>query len=372
MFYSLPVLMYHSVSSMDWHCAVPAQVFEEHCAVLAKAGWRGINLAEAEDFFLKGRRPPRKTCLFTFDDGYLDNYVHAAPILKQYGHQGAIFPVLDFLEPGGRIRPDSDDLARVPERANELPELADINSSVRGGQEIYSYHFCSRAEIRRLGERNALSAAPHSLRHHGLPRGPDFTEIFRPGPARNIYHSSPYAGLWGMPAFREEPALAAPAFVPAPELLELVKTTVPQTWDGARKFFAVPQNLKDLLAAIRTLPGLGRREEEKEYRARVFAELASCRERFKSELGIETRSFCWPWGRYSRAGLEEGVRAGFRLFFTAAPGPNTPASALAARRFKVSAFSGQTLLALVRLFSSTPSASLAGLPLCKRIFQSWS
>ncbi len=367
MFKSLPILMYHSVSELQWNCSVSPEIFEEHCATLAKDGWRGISLAEAEAFFLKGRRLPRKTCLFSFDDGYLDNYVHAAPILRRYGHQGVIFPVLDFLEPNPAPRPDADDLAAFPELAKDLPRLDKRPAVARDGEKISTYHFCSRAEIRRLAEKGVLAPAPHSQRHDYVPCGPEFTNLHRPHGHRNAYSPARPAGLWGMPGFRQDFFLGVRGFIPAPALVELVGATVPQTWDAAAAFFKDPASQAALFSSIQALPSLGRLESDTEFRARLFVEFVACRERFEKEFGITPQSFCWPYGGYCQEALEEGQRAGFRLFFTTWAGFNTPIRALQARRFKAYPVSGREILDMTKFYSFAPMSVLFG----KRRKQIW-
>ena len=80
--------MYHYVSSFPGAIAVSPEHFEDQCRGMAKHGWRGIGLDEAEAFLLKGAPLPPRSLLITFDDGYLDNYVYAWPILRKYGHKG--------------------------------------------------------------------------------------------------------------------------------------------------------------------------------------------------------------------------------------------------------------------------------------------
>ena len=103
--YSLPVLMYHYVSRFPGAIAVSPEHFEDQCRGMAEHGWRGIGLDEAEAFLLKGAPLPPRSLLITFDDGYLDNYVYAWPILRKYGHKGVVFAVTERMEAGKKCRP---------------------------------------------------------------------------------------------------------------------------------------------------------------------------------------------------------------------------------------------------------------------------
>ncbi len=371
MFQSLPVLMYHFINNKRDHMSVPPDVFADHCAVLARAGWRGVSLAEAEAYFTKGRRLPRRACLFTFDDGYLDNYVQAAPILRDHGHQGALFPVLNLLERREAPRPDRDDLARGPERARELPDLDKPILDRRLGIGIGENPRCSPVELRRMLDSGTMTPAPHSLRHHNVVSGPDFNGLFRPGDTEIFYRPPAFGLIWGMPCFDEAPALATRAYILNPKLPELVRRMVPQEADAARAFLAIPANRRALLSAIKALPSLGRYETEAECRDRIFAELSACQEKFERLFGRRARSFCWPWGAYSPISMEEGKRAGFEVFFTTARGANPPGGSLAIKRFSGTAIPGRKLLWLVRLFSATPTAPIPKWGVAKALFRLW-
>ena len=49
---SLPVVMYHYVNDSPGSITVSPACFQEHCRAMAKAGWRGVGLAEAEAFLM--------------------------------------------------------------------------------------------------------------------------------------------------------------------------------------------------------------------------------------------------------------------------------------------------------------------------------
>jgi len=49
---------------------------------------------------LEGKIPKRPSILITFDDGYIDNYLYAFPILRKYGVQGVFFLPTAFIGTG--------------------------------------------------------------------------------------------------------------------------------------------------------------------------------------------------------------------------------------------------------------------------------
>ena len=69
------------------------------------AGNAGRLHRQVEAFLLHGTPLPRRSLLITFDDGYLDNYVYAWPILRKYGHKGVVFAVTDAWQKASGPRP---------------------------------------------------------------------------------------------------------------------------------------------------------------------------------------------------------------------------------------------------------------------------
>lgn len=96
---TVPVLMYHHVSSSGGMIAADPENFEDQLVWLARHGYRSIT---ADQFagHLAGRPVPAKSVLITFDDGYLDNWVYAYPLLKKHGFHAVIFLVTGWIGNG--------------------------------------------------------------------------------------------------------------------------------------------------------------------------------------------------------------------------------------------------------------------------------
>lgn len=94
---SLRVLMYHKVDAQpDNPPCVPPPLFAAQMEYL-RAHYHPISAAE----WLAARRGeaalPERAVLVTFDDGYRDNLIEAAPVLKRLGVPALIFLPTDFL-----------------------------------------------------------------------------------------------------------------------------------------------------------------------------------------------------------------------------------------------------------------------------------
>lgn len=96
---SVPVLMYHHVSPVDGMITVSTANFERQLQWLQKHGYRSLTCDEFAGH-LAGQPVPARSVLITFDDGYLDNWVYAYPLMKRYGFRGVIFLVTSWVGDG--------------------------------------------------------------------------------------------------------------------------------------------------------------------------------------------------------------------------------------------------------------------------------
>ena len=97
--HALPILMYHHVSPAPGLVTISPQNFAQQMAWLARSGYHTASCADLEHF-LRGKVLPRRSVMLTFDDGYLDNYVHAYPILRRHGLHAVVFAVTDWIGNG--------------------------------------------------------------------------------------------------------------------------------------------------------------------------------------------------------------------------------------------------------------------------------
>lgn len=108
---SVPVLMYHHVRPNAGMIACTPENFESQLQWLQKKGYRGITLDEFATH-LAGK-PIGKAVLITFDDGYLNNWVYAYPLLKKYGFKATVFLVTSWIH-HGELRPTTESGLPLP------------------------------------------------------------------------------------------------------------------------------------------------------------------------------------------------------------------------------------------------------------------
>ncbi len=110
--YAVPVLMYHRVKYLTPKEALspllrdltvsPAE-FERQIAYLVEEGFTFLFAREVEQAVREGTRLPEKAVAITLDDGYIDNFEQAYPILKKYGAKATIFMTTVNLTRPGRL-----------------------------------------------------------------------------------------------------------------------------------------------------------------------------------------------------------------------------------------------------------------------------
>lgn len=97
----VPILMYHKINP-SWKSGglglrVSPKNFEQQLRYLKDHGYTSITLAQLAEHYEKGTPLPRYPIVLTFDDGYLDNYKYAFPLLKKYQFTGTIFLVSNLV-----------------------------------------------------------------------------------------------------------------------------------------------------------------------------------------------------------------------------------------------------------------------------------
>ena len=98
--YGTPILMYHAFSSTGERASryiLPQHRFTQQMALLKLLGYQTITLEEYLDYLTTYRLVPERSLVITIDDGYLDNFQLALPVLHRFGFKATIFTVSDGL-----------------------------------------------------------------------------------------------------------------------------------------------------------------------------------------------------------------------------------------------------------------------------------
>jgi len=100
-----PILLYHHVSNekRDSRYYISTQRFREQMMFLKKVGYTSIPISLLLNALIHGAELPERPVVITFDDGPIDVYENAFPIMREHGYTGVLYLVANRLESEGFI-----------------------------------------------------------------------------------------------------------------------------------------------------------------------------------------------------------------------------------------------------------------------------
>lgn len=311
----VPVLTFHSIGMdyEDWiwsHLSEPADLFERLLARLADSGYSTVTLEQLYAHMAGDERCAPKSIVLVFDDGYLDNWVVVAPLLRKYGMTGAVYVNPEFVEPGDALRPTIDDHA--------------------GGNALERRGFMNWAELRELDRSGTLDVQSHSMSHTWYYVGGRVEDGYAPDnakqypwmawnarPERKPYYLNEDQSdfvAWGTPVLQFEKSIIARRFHPEQSVMSDIVEQVRR--NGGRDFFGRPDWRNDYREIVRRSAGgeeiPGELERENDARDRVRWELAESKARIEANLGKQVDFLCWPGGGVDDAAKRLALDAGYR------------------------------------------------------------
>ncbi len=95
----VPVLYYHSVrESADNEVIITPENLKAELQYIKDEGYTTLTMNELNDYLLHNSPIPKKSIVITFDDGYMDNYYNAFPVLKALNMKATIFCITSNLD----------------------------------------------------------------------------------------------------------------------------------------------------------------------------------------------------------------------------------------------------------------------------------
>lgn len=92
---ALPILMYHAIDDNIFgqkELFIHTEMFAKQMKYLHDNGYTTLSFDEIKDY-----NKYKKPIIITFDDGYMDNYTNAYPVLKKYNFKATIFVATKYL-----------------------------------------------------------------------------------------------------------------------------------------------------------------------------------------------------------------------------------------------------------------------------------
>jgi len=327
--YSVPVLMFHSVgaSHLDWpyrFLSEPVALFERKIDYLLRRGYEFIFHDDLYHYMKGEQSLSQKAVMLTFDDGFLDNWVIAFPILKRRGVKFTIYVSQEFVDISETPRPTLEDL--WDGRANE--------------DDLQILGYLSWAEMRRMEASGLVDIQSHTSTHTWHFVSGDIIDFYHPGNASqypwmqwNRFPSKkprwmlhpPEQELWGLPVYENKRAMVARRYLEDPALNRMIRDFVLD--NGAETFFSRTDWRKVLTQLVRRHlekeKHHARFETDSEQEARLRYELWDNRRAIEQALKKEVRYLCWPGGAYNDRLIRLAQDCGFRAS-TVKRGRNAP------------------------------------------------
>ena len=314
----VPIVVYHSIADDHDHLLRPlslsVDVFERQLQFLKRRGFETVSLHDVHAYLERGVRLPQKAVALTFDDGFLDNWVHAFPLLHKYGMKATIFVTTEFVDPTDTCR----------------PTLEDVWSGAVDRDSLEWWGHLSWPELRRMQESGLVEIQSHTKTHTWYPISGKIVDFHHPGDDYywldwNAFPENKHSWLtrdfrasvpWGTPVYEFAQTLLNRRYLEDPATTRCAVEHVAN--HGGEDFFSRGEWKQELLAVVEQdrqgrTPG-GRLETEEAYVERLRQELIGSKKVLEEHLSAPVDFLCWPCGDYTeqlqRFAIEEcGYRA---------------------------------------------------------------
>lgn len=312
---AIPVVMYHSVGILNnrwqWnHLTCPYLIFESQLKWLHKMKFHTISLQQLYDYMRNEVELQRNSIILTFDDGYLDNWVFAYPLLKKYSFHATIYVNPEFVDPRDIVRKNLEDVWKKEIRLNELESIG----------------YLSWKEIQKMEEDETVDIQSHTMSHTWYPisnkiidfRNPDDSFIWmtwneNPTEKPFLQMDNKKMVKYGQPVYENGRAIGIKRFFPNKNFDKFMINYV--TEKGGKDFFKSENWRKELFEVARKYKEKirlnERYESEDEYKKRIYYELKESKDIIEKKLNKEIKFLCWPGGAVTNMALSTASEIGY-------------------------------------------------------------
>ena len=312
--------MFHSIglhNKKNWifkYISEPMNKFDSKIRMLKKFNYNFIFWNDLYKYMSGAKKIKLPAILLTFDDGYLDNFLYAYPILKKYNAKCTIFVNPDFVYPYPVIR-------RL-KRNTCMEPMTDKTVSDAG--------FLSWEEMRLMEKSGLVDIQSHALTHTWYFSGPEVIDFHSPGvnsypwmvwnkfpEKKPFYITDPQNDLikLGSPVYEHRKSLVCRRFYPDKRI---ERELIAYVEDNGGKDFFKQHDCKEILQSYLKKISNGNHKGEYENIAdnyqRIKEELYTSKKIIEDELDKKVDFICWPGGGYDKKVISVAKDVGYKAW----------------------------------------------------------
>jgi len=153
--------MYHHVTPNEGDMiTVTPEAFEAHLRSIKEGGYRTLRLDELRGFIEGSFQCDEKAVVITFDDGYLDNFIYAFPLLKKYNQRAVIFAVTGWLDEASASPIDESGIKAFMKKTPNHRETTALIDKGRYSEVIMNWNMA-----RAMKKSGLIEFASHTVSH---------------------------------------------------------------------------------------------------------------------------------------------------------------------------------------------------------------
>jgi len=314
---NIPILYFHSVAPTpndSWYkskLTLSLSSFETLLKYFKSRKYSFVFLDEYLESIHKSDQMNKSIC-FTFDDGYLDNYVYVYPLLHKYSAKATIFVSPEFVDPSEVLR----------------PTLEDCWNGFSKEYDLVSSGFLSWEEMRIMEKSGVIDIQSHTLTHTKIFANDTIRDfhnidadwlypISNKYPAKKPFYISdqtfPELLPFGTPFFAESSAIVTKALHINRDFnthcVELLRDLDRREYSFSECFEKIEPLYNELKRSNKLIEHI---ETDEEYRNRLYKEIFLSKKTIECNLNKLVNHICWPHGDYNQISIDMAFSAGYK------------------------------------------------------------
>ena len=315
----IPVIYYHSIAlgeNPHWikkYLTLELKYFEAQMKYLKKNRYETIFLDEYFDILKNGNIENKKCVCITFDDGFLDNWIYAFPILKNNNFKATIFVNPEFVDTKASVR-------------KTLISYWAGNTTI---DSIDKWGYLSWEEMSLMEASGLIDIQSHTMSHAELFISDKIVDFHHPAsqclyPIGNLFPDrKPYyiedmefekLLPYGYPFFEFSSSVIARKVEINPDFInDVVRKLGGNDWTSGYRFDDLYRQIEPLYTGyLKDDRVIVKRESDEEYNNRLLYELKASKDLIEKNLNKQVRFLCWPNHDYNDYVHQKAKEIGYK------------------------------------------------------------